>query len=317
MLLSFLAAGLVLSSQIYSGLAESSSQPGRSPSLASLWPFGNFGNPESPPADTPPPMTPVAATYPASATIPVTNSQVSSAASPPEEQTAQSRPSPSTPSPSTAPPAPRPPAPLPASSSPELPSAEKAAPNPTGQAAAVEESSMATFSNAPVRTLSHEPETAIAGANSENRRLAALLPLAQQVTQTIPPEEKLHLVVDLSDRQVFFYRDGVLQTTYGVAVGRQGWETPVGEFYILEKQVDPTWRHPFTGKLVPPGPDNPLGSRWIGFWTDGTDQIGFHGTNQTQFIGQAVSHGCLRMREADIQALYPLLEIGTPVTVRP
>jgi len=177
---------------------------------------------------------------------------------------------------------------------------------------------MATSSNAPVQTLSHQLETGATGAaNSVNRRLTAVLPLAQQATQAITPEEQLHLVVDLSDRQVSFYRNDVLQATYDVTVGREGWETPIGEFRILEKQEDPTWRHPFTGKLVPPGPNNPLGSRWIGFLTEGTDQIGFHGTSQTQFIGQAISHGCVRMREADIQAIYPLLEVGTPVTVRP
>ncbi|WP_448572469.1 L,D-transpeptidase, partial [Trichothermofontia sp.] len=67
--------------------------------------------------------------------------------------------------------------------------------------------------------------------------------------------------------------------------------------------------------VIPPGPDNPLGPRWIGFWTDGKNFIGFHGTPNESLIGQAVSHGCVRMRNQDIQALYAQVEMGTPVVV--
>jgi lipoprotein-anchoring transpeptidase ErfK/SrfK len=64
------------------------------------------------------------------------------------------------------------------------------------------------------------------------------------------------------------------------------------------------------------GAENPLGSRWIGFWTDGKHQIGFHGTDQTDLIGQAVSHGCIRMRDGDIQAMFEQVAIGTVVMVQ-
>ncbi|MEL7333315.1 MAG: L,D-transpeptidase, partial [Cyanobacteria bacterium J06560_2] len=70
-----------------------------------------------------------------------------------------------------------------------------------------------------------------------------------------------------------------------------------------------------TKEEIPPGPDNPLGDRWIGFWSNGEAQIGFHGTNQEELIGEAVSHGCVRMRNRDIKKLYELVEIGTPVEV--
>jgi lipoprotein-anchoring transpeptidase ErfK/SrfK len=129
-------------------------------------------------------------------------------------------------------------------------------------------------------------------------------------------EERSQLVVDLSDRKVHLYADGI-QTDYDIAVGQAGWETPAGKFSILNMQLNPTWQHPFTGDIIQTGIDNPLGSRWIGFWTDGTHQIGFHGTNQADLIGQAVSHGCIRMRDADIQALYERVAIGTAVVVQP
>lgn len=125
------------------------------------------------------------------------------------------------------------------------------------------------------------------------------------------------LIIDLSDRQIYFYANGVLLSQYEIAVGRSGWETPTGEFEVINMQVDPVWQHPFTGEVVPAGAENPLGSRWIGFWTDGTHQIGLHGTNQEDLIGQAVSHGCIRLREADIQALYEQVSLDIPVIVRP
>lgn len=134
-----------------------------------------------------------------------------------------------------------------------------------------------------------------------------------------PLYNSLHnqIVIDLSDRQVYLYTDGKLVSRYDIAVGQAGWETPTGEFKVINKQVDPVWQHPFTGEVVGAGAGNPLGSRWIGFWTDGTHQIGLHGTNQENLIGQAVSHGCIRLREADIQALYDRISLDTPVTVRP
>ena len=130
-------------------------------------------------------------------------------------------------------------------------------------------------------------------------------------------EERSQLVVDLGDRKVYLHADGNFQAGYDIAVGQAGWETPAGKFSILNMQLNPAWQHPFTGDVIQAGADNPLGSRWIGFWTDGTQQIDFHGTNQTDLIGQAVSHGCIRMRNGDIQALYERVAIGTEVVVQP
>lgn len=130
-----------------------------------------------------------------------------------------------------------------------------------------------------------------------------------------PPVEQ-RLVLDLSDRRVYLYRNDKQVAAYPVAVGRAGWETPIGEFEVFQRVADPVWQHPFTAEIVPPGPENPLGARWLGFWTDGTNSIGFHGTPHEELIGQAVSHGCVRMRNADIEQLFEQIEVGTPVLVQ-
>ena len=126
----------------------------------------------------------------------------------------------------------------------------------------------------------------------------------------------LHLRVDLSDRRVSLYRSDRKLASYPIAVGQRGWETPLGAYQVIEMQRYPVWRHPLTNEIVPQGRDNPLGSRWIGFWDDGRHHIGFHGTPEAKLVGQPVSHGCLRMRNADIQALYEQVSPGTPVIVQ-
>ncbi|MBC7972478.1 MAG: L,D-transpeptidase [Verrucomicrobia bacterium] len=125
------------------------------------------------------------------------------------------------------------------------------------------------------------------------------------------------LVIDLSDRRVYVYREQALVTSYPIAIGQAGWETPSGSFQVLEMQRDPKWQHPITGEVIPVGAANPLGKRWIGFLYEGRTHIGFHGTNQEELIGQAVSHGCVRMQNRDVVALYDQISLGTSVDVRP
>ncbi|NJO39498.1 MAG: L,D-transpeptidase [Cyanobacteria bacterium RU_5_0] len=127
----------------------------------------------------------------------------------------------------------------------------------------------------------------------------------------------LHLVIRLSDRRVYVYENDQMKTSFPIAIGRSGWETPTGSFEVLQMQPNPIWQNPFTGELIPPGSDNPLGSRWIGFWTDGNNYIGFHGTPNVDSVGQAASHGCIRMYDQDVIALFEMVEIGTPVEVVP
>jgi lipoprotein-anchoring transpeptidase ErfK/SrfK len=125
------------------------------------------------------------------------------------------------------------------------------------------------------------------------------------------------VVVDLSDRRVYVSRKDVVIASYPTGIGKDGWETPIGTFRVEHKELHPSWEHPITGKVFPAGADSPLGERWIGFWTDGRDHIGFHGTPEVHLVGSAVSHGCLRMRNSDVKMLYNQVSMGTPVEVRP
>lgn len=155
---------------------------------------------------------------------------------------------------------------------------------------------------------------------------ASALNTSEQQTVSPPPiesvdptavSEVLKLQLHLSERRLAVYRGDMLIANYSVAVGREGWQTPTGEFSVFQKQRDPAWEHPFTGEVIPPGPGNPLGTRWIGFWSDGQNSIGFHGTPDESVIGSAVSHGCVRMRNEDVLALYEQVSVDTVVTVLP
>lgn len=144
--------------------------------------------------------------------------------------------------------------------------------------------------------------------------LATYIPLNEVYPEPITQEK--YLVISLSDRQVHLYENEELKISYPIAVGKEGWETPTGQFNVLQMLKDPYWEHPWTGEVVPPGEDNPLGNRWIGFWTDGTNFIGFHGTPNEDLVGQAVSHGCIRMKNDDVVALFEQVDIGTTVIVK-
>jgi len=130
------------------------------------------------------------------------------------------------------------------------------------------------------------------------------------------PDRVIQVVVDLGDRQTYLYQGTTEIGRYPVAIGKDGWETPTGRFQVIDMQTDPHWQHPITRADVPPGHDNPLGSRWIAFLPMPDGVIGFHGTYQTELLGQAVSHGCIRMQNADIEALFSHLRVGVPVIVR-
>jgi lipoprotein-anchoring transpeptidase ErfK/SrfK len=127
---------------------------------------------------------------------------------------------------------------------------------------------------------------------------------------------KPRVIVDLSDRRAYVYRQNTVIASYPIGVGKKGWETPTGSFKIMHMQHDPAWKHPITGQVFPAGPDSPLGMRWIGFWTDGHSHIGFHGTPNSDMVGSPVSHGCLRMRNPDVISLYSQVGLGTQVEVR-
>lgn len=116
------------------------------------------------------------------------------------------------------------------------------------------------------------------------------------------------LVVSLADRKLAVLVNGEVIRLYDVAVGAQATPSPTGAFQVINRIPKPTWWGP--KGVVPPGKQNPLGSRWIGLSKRG---YGIHGTNSPRSIGKAASHGCIRMRNADAEALFAWIEVGDPV----
>ncbi|MBD1914805.1 L,D-transpeptidase [Phormidium sp. FACHB-322] len=143
---------------------------------------------------------------------------------------------------------------------------------------------------------------------------AAAAPLEADLLPEVV-EQPVHLRLSLSDRRVYVHRGNVVEASFPVAIGRPGWETPTGEFEIFSQITQPAWTNPFTNEVVPPGSENPLGDRWIGFWSDGNNVIGFHGTPNRDSVGRAASHGCVRMYNEDIRQLFDMVDLGTPVIV--
>jgi len=132
-----------------------------------------------------------------------------------------------------------------------------------------------------------------------------------------PAELPLRLEIKLSQRRVIMYRGGTQVKAYAIAVGRPGWETPKGTFQVRQMFRNPAWVHPLKKGVAIAGgdPENPLGRYWIGFWTDGKNWIGFHGTPNPTSVGTAASHGCIRMYNNDIEELFQKVSVGTEVKV--
>ncbi|GAB4244963.1 MAG: hypothetical protein Kow00129_04700 [Thermoleophilia bacterium] len=123
--------------------------------------------------------------------------------------------------------------------------------------------------------------------------------------------------IDLSERRLYFYEDGELARTYPVAVGQPRYPTPTGEYRIVNKARNPTWTPPPSPwadglEPVPPGPGNPLGTRWMGL---SAPHVGIHGTYASYSVGTAASHGCIRMYIRDVEELFELVSVGTPVDI--
>ncbi|MGO8759508.1 MAG: L,D-transpeptidase [Terracidiphilus sp.] len=126
--------------------------------------------------------------------------------------------------------------------------------------------------------------------------------------QQAPVAAKRVIVVSLEDRKLALVEDGKVVKTYIVAVGKPSTPSPVGTFTIARRVMNPTYSH--DGRTVPPAPNNPVGSRWMGLSIPG---YGIHGTNVPSSIGKAASHGCIRMAKADLEELYPMVAVGDTV----
>lgn len=127
-------------------------------------------------------------------------------------------------------------------------------------------------------------------------------------TASVSSQPTRRVVVSIVDRKLAVIENGAVVETFDVAVGKPSTPSPVGIFTIVTRVSNPTYYHP--GKVVPPGPANPLGTRWIGLSQKG---YGIHGTDNPKSIGRAQSHGCIRLRNADVERLFERLRAGDVV----
>ena len=124
------------------------------------------------------------------------------------------------------------------------------------------------------------------------------------------------VIVNLPERGAYLFRHHTYEGFFPCAIGRGGrFATPTGDTRIICKVRNPTWTPPSWSEIkkpIPEGPDDPLGDRWIGLGFSG---IGMHGTNEPMSVGEAVSHGCMRMYPSVVRRLFPRVAVGMPVRI--
>jgi lipoprotein-anchoring transpeptidase ErfK/SrfK len=153
-----------------------------------------------------------------------------------------------------------------------------------------------------------------------SRSLVAQTKLVQPTvtTRQLARKYPVYVVVNRPSFTLSVYEHLRLTKTYRVAVGRAGLETPAGLYHIQDKQVDPSWHVPnsawagkLAGKVIPPGPQDPLKARWLGIYNG----AGIHGTEALSSLGSAASHGCIRMAIPDVIEVYDTVPLGAPVYI--
>jgi lipoprotein-anchoring transpeptidase ErfK/SrfK len=190
---------------------------------------------------------------------------------------------------------------------------------PTPASLTVENGRVDTHRSAPGRTLD--------ATDSSKRILSALRTGSSSValkTHKVAPKVTQKtlgatIVIRRDVHRLYLYDGFHVAKTYPVATAAAGYETPPGSWTVVDKQENPTWTNPAPDTWgaglpasIPPGPGNPLGTRALYLNAPG---IRIHGTYDVSSVGTNASHGCIRMFMADIEALYPLVPIGTPVYV--
>jgi lipoprotein-anchoring transpeptidase ErfK/SrfK len=146
------------------------------------------------------------------------------------------------------------------------------------------------------------------------------LPVKAVAPKVTEDDLGMTIIVRVSQNRLYLYRGVKLVKTYPVATGQLGiYPTPLGHFEIVNKRINPTWVNPAVttwGKdepaFIPPGPDNPLGTRAMDLSAPG---IRIHGTPDDASIGHWASHGCIRMHIPDAEDLFNRVEVGTPVII--
>ncbi|MGH9658353.1 MAG: L,D-transpeptidase, partial [Bryobacteraceae bacterium] len=144
------------------------------------------------------------------------------------------------------------------------------------------------------------------GRLSNTTALAAVLMAARAAAQ----EESRRIVISIPDRKLVLIVDGQVVKTYDTAVGAAKSPSPSGVFTIVNRIEKPAWYGP--KQVVGPGKSNPLGTRWMGL---SKKSYGIHGTNAPKSIGRNASHGCVRMRNRDVEELFKLVEVGDIVEI--
>jgi L,D-transpeptidase ErfK/SrfK len=135
----------------------------------------------------------------------------------------------------------------------------------------------------------------------------------------LPPTKHQQLVINLPEQRLYYFNKANASVqTYPIGIGDEGWETPIGVFHINDKRPNPAWYIPvslqakYGMKVMPAGPDNPLGDFIMKF---SAGAYGIHGTNIPWGVGGLVSHGCIRLYPEDIKILYPQVKLGTKLEI--
>jgi lipoprotein-anchoring transpeptidase ErfK/SrfK len=158
----------------------------------------------------------------------------------------------------------------------------------------------------------------IMGALAIARRSGVLRPASKSVAPSVSSSDFGAIVVIYrGSNELHLYNGTSPWRTFPVATGQSSYPTPVGSWHVVDMQRDPWWRPPDSAwaqglEPIPPGPGNPLGTRWMGLDAAG---VGMHGTPDAASIGYSASHGCIRMRIPDAEWLFGQVRIGTPVFI--
>ena len=154
--------------------------------------------------------------------------------------------------------------------------------------------------------------------NTPSKQILAVLALAAAIPcwaqNPVPADggqQDRVVLVSLVDRKLAVIDNGIVIATFQVAVGAEVSPSPTGEFTIVSRVSNPTYYH--RGTVIPTGKDNPVGTRWVGLSLKG---YGIHGTNAPGSIGRAASHGCIRLRNRDMERLFTILRVGDAVQIR-
>ena len=140
----------------------------------------------------------------------------------------------------------------------------------------------------------------------------------RRLKPSLDPGQGPVVVIRRGSNRLSLYQGARLVRTFPVATGQAAYPTPLGRFRIVVKWENPTWYPPTQDawakglKPVPPGPANPLGTRWMGISSPG---VGIHGTDEPASIGYSVSHGCIRMQVPSAEWLFDHVTVGTPVFI--